>query len=73
MSKEKEVRDLQKTKFGPEGELFKARQDLVRLFKIGYMQPLKNMRMKGAMTSSLTNLVVQVLFSPIRSTIKRKM
>jgi outer membrane protein len=30
MSKEKEVRDLQKTKFGPEGELFKARQDLVR-------------------------------------------
>lgn len=30
MAKEKEVRDLQKAKFGPEGELFKRRQDLVR-------------------------------------------
>jgi outer membrane protein len=30
MAKEKEVRDLQKDKFGPEGELFKRRQDLVR-------------------------------------------
>ncbi|NBC09868.1 MAG: OmpH family outer membrane protein [Bacteroidetes bacterium] len=30
MAKEKEVRDLQKSKFGPEGELFKRRQDLVR-------------------------------------------
>lgn len=30
MAKEKEVRDMQKAKFGPEGELFKARQDLVR-------------------------------------------
>ena len=30
MAKEKEVRDLQKNKFGPEGELFKRRQDLVR-------------------------------------------
>lgn len=30
MNKEKEVRDLQKEKFGPEGELFKMRQDLVR-------------------------------------------
>ncbi|GJM31095.1 MAG: membrane protein [Saprospiraceae bacterium] len=30
MSKEKEVRDLQKDKFGPEGELFKRRQDMVR-------------------------------------------
>lgn len=30
MAKEKEVRDLQKTYFGPEGELFKKRQDLVR-------------------------------------------
>ena len=30
MNKEKEVRDLQKTKFGPEGDLFKRRQDLVR-------------------------------------------
>ncbi|HKK78764.1 MAG TPA: OmpH family outer membrane protein [Phaeodactylibacter sp.] len=30
MAKEKEVRDLQKAKFGPEGDLFKRRQDLVR-------------------------------------------
>ena len=30
MNKEKAVRDMQKAKFGPEGELFKARQDLVR-------------------------------------------
>ncbi len=30
MNKEKEVRDLQKEKFGPEGALFKMRQDLVR-------------------------------------------
>jgi len=30
MNKEKEVRDLQKNKFGPEGELFKRRQSLVR-------------------------------------------
>lgn len=30
MAKEKQVRDLQKAKFGPEGELFKRRQDLVR-------------------------------------------
>ena len=30
MNKEKEVRDLQKNYFGPEGELFKRRQDLVR-------------------------------------------
>ena len=30
MEKEKEVRDLQKNKFGPEGELFKRRQELVR-------------------------------------------
>ena len=30
MTKEKEVRELQKKKFGPEGELFKKRQDLVK-------------------------------------------
>jgi outer membrane protein len=30
MNKEKEVRDMQKSKFGPEGELFKRRQSLVR-------------------------------------------
>lgn len=30
MNKEKQVRDLQKSKFGPEGELFKRRQGLVR-------------------------------------------
>lgn len=30
MNKEKEVRDAQKTKFGPEGDLFKRRQELVR-------------------------------------------
>lgn len=30
MAKEKEVREMQKNKFGPEGELFKSRQDLVR-------------------------------------------
>jgi outer membrane protein len=29
MNKEKEVRDLQKQKFGPEGDLFKKRQELV--------------------------------------------
>ncbi|KGE89005.1 MAG: OmpH family outer membrane protein [Phaeodactylibacter xiamenensis] len=30
MGKEQEVRDLQKSRFGPEGDLFKLRQDLVR-------------------------------------------
>ena len=30
MNKEKEVRELQKSKFGPEGALFKKRQELVR-------------------------------------------
>lgn len=30
MAKEKDVRDMQRDKFGPEGELFKMRQDLVR-------------------------------------------
>jgi outer membrane protein len=30
MNKEKEVRDLQKRRFGPDGELFKRRQTLVR-------------------------------------------
>lgn len=30
MDKEKEVRELQKNRFGPEGELFKRRQGLVR-------------------------------------------
>ena len=30
MNKEKEVYDLQKSRFGPEGSLFKMRQDLVR-------------------------------------------
>lgn len=30
MNKEKEVRELQKAKFGPEGALFKKRQELVR-------------------------------------------
>ena len=30
MNKEKTVRDLQKNRFGPEGELFKKRQQLVR-------------------------------------------
>ena len=30
VAKEKEVRDLQKSKFGPEGELFKKRQELVK-------------------------------------------
>ena len=30
MAKEKEVRDLQKAKFGPEGELFQKRKDLVQ-------------------------------------------
>mgnify|MGYP001420602365 CR=1 FL=1 len=29
-NKEKEVRDMQKAKFGPEGDLFKRRQELVR-------------------------------------------
>lgn len=30
INKEKEVRDLQKSRFGPEGSLFKKRQELVR-------------------------------------------
>ncbi len=30
MAKEKQVRDMQKAKFGPEGDLFKRRQDLVK-------------------------------------------
>ena len=30
MNREKQVRDLQKARFGPEGELFKKRQQLVR-------------------------------------------
>lgn len=30
MEKEKQVRDMQKAKFGPEGELFQRRQELVR-------------------------------------------
>jgi outer membrane protein len=30
MAKEKDVRDLQKDKFGPEGALFKKRQDMVK-------------------------------------------
>ena len=30
MEKEKEVREMQKDKFGPEGSLFKRRQELVR-------------------------------------------
>lgn len=30
MNKEKEVRDMQRVKFGPEGDLFKMRQELVR-------------------------------------------
>lgn len=30
MQKEQEVRELQKSRFGPEGDLFKLRQDLVR-------------------------------------------
>lgn len=30
MAKEKEVRELQRTKFGPEGALFKKRQELVK-------------------------------------------
>lgn len=30
MAKEKEVRDMQKSRFGPEGQLFKKRQELVR-------------------------------------------
>lgn len=30
MAKEKEVRDMQRSKFGPEGELFSRRQELVR-------------------------------------------
>lgn len=30
LTKEKEIREMQKSKFGPEGELFKKRQDLVR-------------------------------------------
>lgn len=30
LTKEKDIREMQKAKFGPEGELFKKRQDLVR-------------------------------------------
>lgn len=30
MNKEKEVREMQRTKFGPEGDLFKKRQELVK-------------------------------------------
>lgn len=30
MNREKEVRDLQKARFGPEGELFRRRQEMVR-------------------------------------------
>ena len=30
LTKEKDIREMQKAKFGPEGELFKRRQDLVR-------------------------------------------
>lgn len=30
LTKEKEIREMQKAKFGPEGELFRKRQDMVR-------------------------------------------
>ena len=30
LTKEKDIREMQKAKFGPEGELFKKRQELIR-------------------------------------------
>ena len=42
MKKEKEVRELQKAKFGPEGALFKKRQDLVQPIQDRVYQAIEN-------------------------------
>jgi len=42
MAKEKSVRELQKTKFGPDGALFKKRQDLVQPIQDHVYQGIEN-------------------------------
>jgi len=42
MNKEKEVRELQKRKFGPEGELFRKRQELVQPIQDKVFEAIQN-------------------------------
>jgi len=41
-NKEKELRDLQKKRFGFEGDLFKKRQELIKPYRIEYTTQYKN-------------------------------
>ncbi len=47
ITKEKEVKELQKSKFGVDGELFKKRQDLVKPIQDKVYNAIKDMAVKG--------------------------
>ena len=47
ITKEKEVKELQKSKFGVDGELFKKRQDLVKPIQDQVYNVIKDMAVKG--------------------------
>ncbi len=47
ITKEKEVKELQKSKFGVDGELFKKRQDLVKPIQDKVYNAIKDLAVKG--------------------------
>jgi len=55
VGKEKEAKDLQKAKFGVDGELFKKRQELVKPIQDEIYNAVKKMAEGVIMPSSLTN------------------
>lgn len=68
IAKEKEAKDLQKSKFGVDGELFQKRQDLVKPIQDKVYTAIKEMAVKGAYaavfdkSSDLTMLYVDAKY-----------
>lgn len=68
ITKEKDAKDLQKSKFGVDGELFQRRQDLVKPIQDKVYNAIKEMAAKGAYaavfdkSSDLTMLYVDVKY-----------
>ena len=58
INKEKDAKELQRKRFGPEGDLYKKRKELVRPIQDKVYNAIQDYQTKKDMTLFLTNLVI---------------
>lgn len=67
VAKEKSAADLRRQYFGPEGELYKKRESLMKLSKTRYTMPSRKLPLKKDMQLWLTEPLRQASFLPLQA------